>query len=302
MKTLLIPLSLGGLLLGAQAASRGATSQDGTQPTILSEPVAGSVHVLFGAGGNVAVSVGPDGALLIDDKFAADEAPIRAELKRLGAEGVDFLVNTHWHGDHTGSNAGFGSEAVLIAHANVRARLAGTEDIRGGTREPSPPEALPVITHEHGLSLHFNGEEVRLLSFGPGHTDGDTVVWFTGSKVVHMGDLYFEVGYPFIDLSSGGGVLGLIASVEGVLKTVPGDVKVISGHGRVTDIAALKEYLEMLRTSVERVREALALGETPEEMVAHGITQDLDERWGGFDFVKPLDFISSVAESLGEEK
>ena len=303
MKTLLIPLSCSGLLAGGLLASDGATHshQDGFEVT--STPVAGKVHVLNGRGGNIGASIGDDGVLLIDDQFVQSEPHIRAAIEALGKTEVTFLVNTHWHGDHTGSNAGFGEEATIIAHENVRRRLAGDPSIEGRKNENSaPPAALPVVTHEDGLSLYFNGERVRLLTFGHGHTDGDTVVWFTGSNVVHMGDLYFDVGYPFVDLSSGGGVQGLIRSLKAVLETVPADVKVISGHGRVTDTAELKEYLAMIETVTERVREAQALGETPEQMVANGITADLDERWGGFDFVTPIRFVTAVHESLSQDR
>jgi len=270
-------------------------------PTVRSEHVAGPIHVLFGAGGNVAASIGDDGVLLVDDKFAFNEGPIREELKALGGGRVAFVVNTHWHGDHTGANAAFGKEAVIVAHANVRARMAALEGVKGRTNDPpSPAVALPIVTHRKGMSIYFNGEEIRLFSFDHGHTDGDTVVWFTKSNVVHMGDLYFEVGYPFVDLDSGGGVQGLVESVEGVLARIPSDAKVISGHGKVTGTHEVREYLEMLKTIVGRVREAQALGETPKEMVAHGISEDFDERWGQFDFVKPLDFVTMVQRSLEE--
>ena len=268
---------------------------------ITAEPVAGNVHALFGYGGNLAVSVGEDGVLLVDDQFAELEPRIRAAVEDLADDRPRFLVNTHWHGDHTGGNAAFAEGgATIFAHANVRRRLSGDASIGGRVGTDTPAAALPVVTHERGLSIHFNGEEIRLLHFPNAHTDGDTVVWFTGSNVVHLGDLYFDVGYPFIDVDSGGGIRGIVSGVREMLAVLPEDVRIVSGHGRVTGRADLQAYAEMLADVLGRIQEALDDGLPADEIVALKLTADYDERWGGFSFVPPDNFVRSVIRSLTE--
>src|SRR5688572_15664773 len=198
--------------------------QDFSRVEIKSTQVAGNVHMFEGAGGNIGVSSGPDGILIVDDQFAPLAEKIDAALQKLEAPGpLKFVLNTHWHGDHTGGNAFFGRKASIVAHANVRKRLAAKSD--------TAKEALPVITHEDGLSVHFNGEEIRMISLPPGHTDGDCVIHFTKSGVVHMGDQFFNGRFPFIDLGSGGDVAGYLKNVETVLSKLPEGVKIIPGHG-----------------------------------------------------------------------
>jgi glyoxylase-like metal-dependent hydrolase (beta-lactamase superfamily II) len=263
------------------------------EPTVRAEKVGGAVHVLFGQGGNIGVSSGPDGLLVIDDQFEHLAPKIEAELAKL-APAADkaaprFLVNTHHHGDHTGGNAHFGKTALVLAHENVRARLAD---------EKAPVAALPVVTYVEGLTLHWNGEAVRVLHVPGAHTDGDSVVWFQGSNVVHLGDLYFQLGYPYVDVGSGGNVLGLIEGLRALLYELPEDVRVIPGHGTVTGKAELSEYLVMLETITERVRAHLAEGRDVPAMLAAGVTKDFDARWGAFAFVPPEKFVQSVVASL----
>jgi len=268
-------------------------SQEGGQVTVRAVPVAGAVSVLYGQGGNIGVSSGADGVLIVDDQFERLVPEIEKALAGLAgsaeAARPRFLLNTHHHGDHTGANAHFGARATILAHENVRARL-----IEGGSADP----ALPLVTFADGLSLHFNGEEIRFFHVAEGHTDGDSVVWFTGSNVIHLGDLYFQLGYPFVDTNSGGNVLGLIEGLRGLLEELPDDVRVVPGHGEVTGKAELEEYVHMLETVTERVREHLAKGEDAKAMIAAGVTRDFDERWGHFDFVPPENFVGSVITSL----
>jgi glyoxylase-like metal-dependent hydrolase (beta-lactamase superfamily II) len=273
--------------------------QDLSQVEIEIHPVAGAVSMLAGRGGNIGVSSGEDGILLIDDQFLPLAPKIEAALAELGGGAPRFLVNTHWHGDHTGGNAHFGEIATILAHANVRRRLAGDTSIGGRVQEETPAAALPVVTYEDGLSIHFNGEEIRVFHLPAAHTDGDSVVWFTGSGVVHVGDLYFQVGYPFIDLGSGGSVEGLIAGVKAVLARVPADARVIPGHGEVTGVDGLREYLAMIEEVAGRVRRALAEGQSEDEIVAAGLTKDFDARWGRFDFVPPERFVRTLVQDLG---
>jgi glyoxylase-like metal-dependent hydrolase (beta-lactamase superfamily II) len=260
---------------------------------VQAQPVAGQVAVLFGEGGNIGVSSGPDGVLLVDAQFERLAPEIEKALARLAGDPARarprFLVSTHHHGDHTDGNKHFGRAAVIAAHENVRAWLqeAGV-----------PAQSLPVVTYTEGLALHWNGEEIRLIHVPGAHTDGDSVAWFTGSNAVHLGDLYFQVGYPFVDTRSGGSVLGLIEGLRGLLPRLPDDVRVIPGHGTVTGKGELEEYVAMLETITDRVREQLASGKDVPAMLAAGITRDFDERWGRFEFVPPQRFLESVVASL----
>lgn len=278
------------VVLGLGLAFARSEEQEG-QAVVRAEPVAGAVHVLYGQGGNIGVSAGPDGLLLVDDQFERLASEIEAVLAKLAPEAgaPRFLVNTHHHGDHTDGNKHFGRRAVVVAHENVRARLL---------EEGAPPQSLPLVTHADGLSLHWNGEEIRLLHVPGAHTDGDTAVWFTGSNAIHLGDLYFQVGYPFVDVASGGNVVGLAEGLRALLARLPDDVRVISGHGTVTGKGELAEYVTMLETITERVRAHLAEGRDVAAMMAAGVTRDFDGRWGSFDFIPPQRFVESVVASL----
>ncbi len=189
--------------------------------------------MLQGAGGNIGVSVGPDGILIVDDQYAPLADKIKAALKTLGEGKLKFVLNTHWHGDHTGGNAAFGPEAPVIAHENVRKRMATTQtnEFFKSTTPASPKEALPVITFGHSVSIHFNGEEIRAIHFPTGHTDGDSIIYFTTSNVIHMGDHFFTGRFPFVDLDSGGDVEGFTKNVGDVIAKLPAGVKIIPGHG-----------------------------------------------------------------------
>ena len=239
---------------------------------------------------------------MVDDQLAQVVPEIRRSIGELAGEGAGptFLVNTHWHADHTGGNAAFGEEATILAHANVRRRLAGDPSMSGRVGENTPAAALPVVTFEESASLHFNGEEVRLFYLEAGHTDGDIVVWFTGSGVVHTGDLFVR-NYPYVDLDSGGDVRGILRSVRRLLELLPEDTRVIPGHGAPADVATLREYADMLETMIGRVEEALAVGDDVDAMEAAGLTSDYDEVWGGSSFMPPRRFLELTARSLGRE-
>jgi cyclase len=260
--------------------------------------VAGNVYVLEGAGGNIGVSVGGDGILIVDDQFAPLAPKIRAALGELGEGGLAFVLNTHWHGDHVGGNEVFGKEAPIIAHANVRRRLATRQELRGRVYEARPPQALPVVTFQESLSVHFNGEEIRAVHFPHGHTDGDVVVFFTESNVVHMGDDLFEGAFPFVDLESGGSVEGLVENVGRVLGRLPADAMVIPGHGEVTDRSGLAAFHEMLEGTVAVVRGRMEEGRSLEEIQAEGLPGW--EEWSS-DFIDTDTWIETVFHSLGED-
>lgn len=241
--------------------------------TIKTEKVGGNVYVLFGQGGNIGVSVGSDGILMIDDQFERLADKIKAALKELGSEKPRFVFNTHWHGDHTGGNPVFGKDSTIIAHFNVRKRMAETTMFRGQKREPSPAVALPSITYDDGLTVHFNGEEVRAVHYPNGHTDGDTVLFFTKSNVVHLGDDFFAGRFPFVDRESGGSVEGLTRNIGELLKTIPKDAKLIPGHGPVSTHDDLKTYHQMLIETVGTVRDAMKRKKSLDEIKKAGFPE-----------------------------
>jgi cyclase len=250
-------IGIGILLLLPATSSRAQTEFDEIQ--VRAERVAGNVHVLYGGGGNIGVSVGRDGILLVDDQYAPLAPKIRAALRTIaGDRPVRFVLNTHWHGDHTGGNEIFGESAPIIAQENVRKRLITGGVLSNGRRfEPAPEGALPIITFDRKLSVHVNDEEIGGLHLERGHTDGDVVVYFTRSNVVHMGDQFVAGGFlPFVDFNSGGDLDGLIANIDHVIGTVPDDVRVIPGHGPVAGKPELIAYSKMLKNTRGALRRA----------------------------------------------
>ncbi|MBI2924860.1 MAG: MBL fold metallo-hydrolase [Verrucomicrobia bacterium] len=253
--------------------------------------VAGNVYMLEGAGGNIGVSVGPDGLLIVDDQFLPLAPKIEAALEKLDKGPLKFVLNTHWHGDHTGGNPHFGRKAHLIAHTNVRKRLADKSD--------TPKEALPVITFDDSLAVHFNGEEIRVLHLPPGHTDGDSVIHFTKSGVVHMGDQFFSGKFPFIDLGSGGDVAGYVKNVETVLQKLPAGAKIIPGHGPLATREDLEKFHQMLVETTGLVRKAIDEGKTLEQVKAAG----LPEKWKdwGTGFINTSRWLEIVFNNLDKK-
>lgn len=249
--------------------------------------------------GNIGLQLGEDGLLMIDDQFFDDVKNTEAAIRELKGDAPLYLVNTHWHGDHTGANRHFGKSATILAHKNVRRRLADDASLAGNRAKDTPRVALPEVTYEDGLSLHFNGEEIRLIHLPKAHTDGDTVVWFQGSNVVHMGDLFFASGYPFIDVDSGGNALGYLAALKSVLEWIPKDAQVIPGHGALTDVTALRAYTQMLETILGRVQALVGEGFSLQEVQDAGISEEFDAAWGG-GFIGPARLAESMYRSLKE--
>ncbi len=243
--------------------------------------VAGNIYMLEGSGGNIGLSVGDDGVLMIDDQFAPLAEKIKAAIGKLGKGKPKFVLNTHWHGDHVGGNLEFGRDAPIIAHTNVRTRLATGQKSGRRVIEPSPPEALPVITFDESLSIHFNGEEIRVIHFPHGHTDGDSVVFFGGSNVVHMGDDFFAGQFPFVDLASGGDVEGLSKNLAAVIARLPADVKIIPGHGPLSTLADLKQFDGMLGETISHIRELKKSGKTLSQAKQAG----LPAKWDSWSWV-----------------
>jgi cyclase len=275
--------------------------QDFSKIEIKATKVAGNVYMLEGSGGNIGVSVGSDGILIVDDQFAPLADKIKAALKNLGEGKLKFILNTHWHGDHTGGNAVFGAEAPIIAQTNVRKRLATDQksEFFKHTTPASPKEALPVITFDESLSVHFNGEEIRVIHFPHGHTDGDSVIFFTSSNVVHMGDDFFAGRFPFVDLESGGDVEGLIKNVADILPKLPPGVKLIPGHGPISTAADLKLYQRMLVETNAVVRNKMKAGKTLEQIKAEGLPDEW-KSWGT-GFIKTDAWIEIIYRSASQK-
>ena len=273
-------------------------ARDFAKVEIKTTHVAGNIHMLEGAGGNIGISVGPDGLLMIDDQFAPLSEKIRAALDKLGKGKLKFLLNTHWHGDHTGGNAAFGKEATIIAHTNVRKRLQSRQEIKlfNMVSEPAPKVALPVITFDDSLSVHFNDEEIRVLHLPAGHTDGDSVILFTGSNVVHMGDQMFAGMFPFVDLGTGGDVEGYTKNVKSILDRVPENVKIIPGHGTLSGFNDLKAFHQMLVETTAFVRQRMAEGKDLEQIQAEGFPEKWTNWSGGV--INANQWIGIVYKSL----
>lgn len=285
-------LALGSVLGAAPSAAQ----EGGEEVRIEVTHVSGSVYMLRGRGGNIGASVGEDGTLLVDDQFAPLAPQIRAAVDSLGNGGVSYVLNTHWHHDHTDGNKVFGREAPVVAHRNVRLRLASPQ-VSGSDTTPALPEhALPVITFDEGVSIHFNGEEIRVEHLPRGHTDGDAVVYFPASNVVHMGDQMFAGRFPFVDLASGGSVQGYTRNVERVLETVAEDAAVVPGHGGLTDVEGLRDFHAMLVETTEIVRRRMQAGRSLEEIQAAG----LPERWEswGQGFISTSRWLETIYRSL----
>jgi cyclase len=280
----------------AAAVSTRPQQGDFSKVQIKSTHVAGNIHMLEGAGGNIGASVGVDGILIVDDQFAPLAEKIRAELKRLGDGKLKFVLNTHWHGDHTGGNSFFGLEAPVIAHTNVRKRLSVDSIIRGQKIPASPKEALPVITFDNSLVIHFNGEEIRVVHFPSGHTDGDSVIFFNSANVVHMGDHFFKGKFPFVDLESGGSVEGYTRNVGEVVAKLNASVKIIPGHGSLSTLDDLKLYHRMLLETTDIVRKRLAAKKTLEQAKAEGLPPQWKD-WGT-GFIKTEQWIETIYKSL----
>jgi len=244
--------------------------------TITTTKLSDNVYMLVGAGGNIGVSVGDDGVFVIDDQFAPLTTKIEAAIKTLSDKQIQFLVNTHYHGDHTGGNENMKKlGTTIIAHDNVRKRL-----------EDKPKDALPVITFNDELSLHINGEKISVFHVEHAHTDGDALLYFTKSNVLHTGDVYFNKRYPYIDLNSGGSVNGYIEAVKKGLSAINDDTKIIPGHGELSTKAEYQFFLEMLETLKDNVLSEIKKGKTEDEVAANSeITKVYDDLGYSWNFI-----------------
>lgn len=245
--------------------------QDFSNVQITTTHVAGNVYMLQGSGGNIGVSAGPDGILIVDDQFAPLTDKIIAALNKLNSGELQFILNTHYHGDHTGGNEILGKTAPIISHTNTRKRLLD-----------QPKSAIPVITFDDAASIHFNGEEIKAVHYPTGHTDGDLIIFFTESNVVHMGDDFFVGRFPYVDIAGGGNAEGLLKNIETAIATFPADVKIIPGHGPLADVDDLKTYHAMLVETIGIIKESKADGMSLEEIRNHGLPEKYEDWGSGF--------------------
>jgi cyclase len=287
------------LLLALVPAIAGAqTNFDTIQ--VRAQALRGGVYMLTGAGGNIGVSIGDDATFIVDDQYAPLTPKIIAAVAALTTKPIRFAVNTHWHGDHTGGNENVGKTgALIVAHNNVRKRMSTEQfnDVFNRRTPASPAGALPVVTFNDSVSFHINGDELVAFHIPPAHTDGDAVIHFTKADIVHMGDTYFATGYPFVDVSSGGNVNGIIGVADRVLAMCKPNTIVIPGHGPVSTCENLREYRNMVAAVRDRVRAEMQKGRTLEQIADAKVTAEFDAKWGR-GFIQPAVFVQLVHRSL----
>ena len=292
MRRALIALAL------CAVAPAAAQQPDWSNVEIRVERVAPGVAVLFGRGGNIGLSYGADGNVLIDDQYAPLTERILAAVRSVDPDPVRFVVNTHWHGDHTGGNENVGrAGAVIVAHDNVRRRMSVEQFVLGNTVPASPPGALPVITFSDDLSFHLNGDDIRVHHVEHAHTDGDALVHWTRANVLHMGDTFFNGMLPFIDIGSGGSIDGAIAAVEAGLSIANDQTVIIPGHGPVARRADLVRYRDMLRSLRDRIAAEMQAGRSLEQIQALRLADPYaTPNW----FISPEAMIETIHRSLSQ--
>jgi cyclase len=292
---------LGMTIVGVSKVSV-AQDQDFDRVQIKTVPVAENIYMLMGEGGNIGVSTGDDGILLIDDQFAPLTDKIETALSQISEQPVKFLFNTHWHYDHTGGNENFGKSGVtIVAHDEVRTRMSTDQFIEAFQRSipASPPEALPTITFNDTATFYFNDQTTHAFHVTSAHTDGDTVIHFPEADVIHTGDIYFNGIYPFIDSSSGGSIAGMIQATEKILALAGNNTKIIPGHGSLSNRAELENYRKMLLDVKMQTEAAIAKNMTLEEFIASKPTAKYDANWGK-GFLKPEQFLTIVYQSMAK--
>jgi cyclase len=281
-----------------------AQGQDFDKVTIKTTKITEGIYMLEGAGGNIGVSVGEDGVIVIDDQYAPLTPKIQAAITALSPKPIKFVLNTHWHGDHVGGNENLAAVgAVIVAHENVRKRMSTEQFIEIMKRKvpPSPAKALPVVTFTSDITLHFNGEDIHVIHADPAHTDGDSIIVFPKAKVVHMGDCYMTISYPFADLSSGGSFDGFVSVTDKVVGMTDETFKIIPGHGPLSDRAELKGWHDMLVEIRAAVKKQADSGKKLDAIQKLNLTAKWDEKWGQ-KFIKPDQVVDFAFQAVTAKK
>ncbi len=295
--------TIGFAALAALATATNLAAQEDTT-TIQTVSVAPGVYMLLGRGGNIGVSVGEDAVFLVDDQYAPLTKKITDAVRAVSDKPIKFLLNTHWHGDHTGGNENFGAAGVVIvAHDNVRQRMSVDQFMArfNQTVKASPKIALPVVTFADMVTFHLNGDDIHAIHVKNAHTDGDVVVHWQTANVMHMGDTYFNGMYPFIDLGSGGSVKGVIDAVSTALTYANEGTKIIPGHGPLSNRAEMIAYRDMLVAVRDKVARLVAQKKTLAQTLAAKPSAAWDAKWGA-GFMKPDGFVTAVYESIAGKK
>ena len=251
---------------------------------VRSQQVSGNVYMLIGAGGNIGLAVGDDAVFIVDDQYAPLTRKVLDAIAAITPRPVRFVVNTHWHFDHVGGNEQLGESGVLIvAHDNVRKRMSvdGFVEALNARVPASPPKALPVVTFTDAVTFHINGDSVSATHVPPAHTDGDAIVHFRRANVIHMGDTFHNAGLPFVDLSSGGSLQGIIDAADRVIAMSNAETKIIPGHGPLADRARLRVYRDMVVALRDRIRAEIAAGKTVDQILAAKITAQYERDFPG---------------------
>ena len=290
------------LLLFLLAATALYAQQDFSKVEIKVQKVSGTVYMLTGSGGNIGVSVGEDGVVIVDDQYAPLAPKIQAALKSITDKPVRFIINTHYHGDHTGGNADFAKTgSTIIAQENVRKRLKEGTNTLGNPVPPASKDALPIVTFNDRAAVHLNGEDIRAIHFPAGHTDGDAVIFFTQSNVIHMGDDFVTYGFPFVDTANGGSVSGMIAGVEKVLATAPADAKYIPGHGALCTADDVRAFVQLLKETRAIVEGGVKKHQTADDMKKAHVLSKYEDKYGK-GFIKTDMWIDTLYADVTQSK
>ena len=264
---------------------------DMKNPSITTERISDNLHVLFGNGGNILVSIGENGVLLVDDQMPEAKNVILRAIRKLGGRSVDYVINTHWHFDHAEGNNAFGpSGAQIIAQENSRYMMLNPQPINLSfvvyPQQPYPLEAVPEITYKNSMNLHLNGDRIELYHFGHAHTTGDSAVYLRDSNVLHMGDVFNMSGPPFIDADNGGSIDGIIQFCEEVLKVVNDETIVVPGHGPISTTQDIQTYIDMLIVVRDRIRSQIDEGKNLEEILASDPSKEWRDKFGEGPFIQ----------------